>query len=221
MTEFEYFKEDIKNLIKKLSSTPYYIRSYNVSKVNDKQHSKHQSLITNLKLVDKIKTKYNANKTNESLKDQLVLLEKKINRIVINNLFPDEANLLLNIETKLQIIPFLIKIKKLEIPIDFTINFEEKLQSENFPQQIVIELEKIDLFAQTFLCSENEKEKLLNNYINNYMLKVKNAESWMNNSNYTDEVRNIISNYKIEKEKKKLDRLITEIQPSQNQKLKL
>ena len=89
---------------------------------------------------------------------------KKINQLILNNLFK-----------QIDVLPFLVKIKKLNIPLKVNHNLMRSL-CLNFPpetQTVYKRIRQVDLFLQAF--HSTKKEELFHMYLSNYKISLKNS----------------------------------------------
>jgi hypothetical protein len=177
MTEFELFKEEVKDYLKNNRNSGFNTDNNKELLIAINRFS-HTSIHT------------------ETYKK----LTKKINLLVMNSLFTNDDK---------TAIAYLIKIKKLGIPLRVRKDFMSKLNNFNSRTQndIVKILKKTDLFLQAFSFDYKQKEELLNQYIARQQKEIKDAY-------LPKEIRDIklelLEQYHFHREKRKLELLIND-----------
>ena len=175
MTEFECFKIQLKNMIKEELEGKRQFKKCDFNNLSDVQKSTHNELLKQLNLYANLqKVLVNTNSQLTALyQKQYKQSIKTINEIIIDNLslrntsylhilsnHSDEVDL--KTVREIEALPFLAKIKKLNIPLDETINFEKKTNHQVTPDatQIIKRLKRFDLYLQSFSASKELKEKV-------------------------------------------------------------
>lgn len=236
MTEFECFKIQLKNMIKEELEGKRQFKKCDFNNLSDVQKSTHNELLKQLNLYANLqKVLVNTNSQLTALyQKQYKQSIKTINEIIIDNLslrntsylhilsnHSDEVDL--KTVREIEALPFLAKIKKLNIPLDETINFEKKTNHQVTPDatQIIKRLKRFDLYLQSFSASKELKEKVFSNYIKKQTDQLQKVSMFFSSHQATDELMACFNSYFIEKEKFTLELSIEKTQTSPNKKIKL
>jgi hypothetical protein len=223
-SNFENFKTELKSLIK---DDEIINKNYNYKNLNEKQRNFHRELINQIKIYRKCYIKL---KTNQPINKPLYKKSiKKINQLILENLnlkLPNSNQPLTltsysvlmnsNMFNFFNVLPFLIIIKKLNIPLDTQLPINEFISTkEAFSTKINVKnilnkIKKVDLYLEAFDCSNQVKKQLFDNFLKNVKSKIDSTKNFsMNMSSYT-ELMNALASYEVIHEKRLLENNLDE-----------
>lgn len=200
----DYLKKEIKYLLKKTVKGKSYFDYSFFKTLKPQQKVKHQNLLLSLKYCQDMQNKLKLDPHNQQYIKEYQTNVKLINQIIVGNIFTEHKQL----NNQLEITPFLIKIKKLNIMFDSSLEFEllQNYKTSKVINEITeFRIEKMALCLDAFLIEENLKEKILLSCIEYEKQMIKQASDIFMNMFLDKDGLKYLDDFLIKREKMKLE----------------
>lgn len=213
MTELEFFKKELKELIQKELNGKNHFKRSDYNHLTVAQNKKHTMLLQELKLCSKIKA--SPKFLLESNQIKYMASVNKINKLLLANLFTFESTFRSEKSEsyQIEILPFLIKVKKLNLPLE--LKLIQKIENKYLTSQEKAEqsCQRLDIFLHSYdSIDKATKEKLLNGYIKKCKAYTEQTMSNVSKQKSRNELEalEVVNGYFNLKEKKHLEQMLTD-----------